>query len=498
MVIPSSVIFVLDVLHTAGYSAYAVGGCVRDFVLKRKPQDWDVATNAKPEEIQKLFPKSFYENTFCTVTVLKDDREIQVTTYRIDNKYSDKRHPDAVQYTSDLKEDLARRDFTINAMALNLETQNLKLETYKLKHEIQDSGSKIQVPSFTILDPFNGQADLRDKLIRAVGDPKERFNEDALRLLRAVRFAAQLDFLIEEKTFSSIKELAPSIKFVSQERIRDELVKIVMSAKAAKGIDLLREAGLLAIILPEVMEGYGVGQNKHHIYDVYEHNLRALQYAADENFNLETRLASLFHDVAKPRVKKGDGYNSTFYNHDIVGAHMTMKIMGKLKFPNKEIEKVSLLVRYHLFYYNVDEVTPSSVRRLIKNVGLENMDDLINVRFADRIGSGVPKAEPYKLRHFRYMVHKVSKDPISVKMMKINGNDVMETLKIAPGPKIGILLQALFSEVLDNPAMNEVELLKKRVMELDKFSASDLSEMIKKAEDSVEMLEGEEKKKYHV
>lgn len=473
MQIPSQVSDVLNALSKAGFEAYAVGGCARDFVLKRIPQDWDIATDAKPEEIQKIFPKSFYENNFGTVTVLDDGMEIQVTTYRIDNQYSDKRHPDSVRYTADLKEDLARRDFTINAMAL-------------------DADGK------TIIDPFGGEGDLQKKLIRAVGNAKERFNEDALRLMRAIRFAAQLNFTIEENTFKAIRESAPSIASISQERIRDEFVKIVMSAHAARGVDLLREAGILQIIIPEIMEGYGVGQNKHHVYTVYEHNLRAMQYAADQGFNLKTRLASLFHDVAKPAVKKGDGPNSTFYNHDLVGAKMTRKLMQRLKFSTEETGKVSLLVRFHLFYYNVDEVTPSSVRRLIKNVGLENMDDLINVRFADRIGSGVPKAEPYKLRHFRYMVDKVSKDPLSVKMMKINGDDVMAILKIQPGPKVGIILNALFSEVLDDPAKNNPEYLRNRVVELNAFSMTELSDMIKKAEDAVKTIEDEEKRQYRV
>ena len=480
MPIPSQVSVVLNALRKAGFEAYAVGGCVRDVVLNRIPQDWDVATNAKPEEMQKIFPKSFYENNFGTVTVLDDGMEIQATTYRVDNQYSDKRHPDSVRYTADLKEDLARRDFTINAMALRVESEKAKVE------------------STEIIDPFDGQKDLKAKLIRAVGDAKERFNEDALRLMRAVRFAAQLNFDIEEKTFRAIQERAQTIVSVSQERIRDEFVKIVMSAHAARGIDLLREAGILQVIIPEIMEGYGVGQNKHHIYTVYEHNLRALQYAADQGFNLETRLASLFHDVAKPAVKKGDGLNSTFYNHDLVGAKMTRKLMQRLKFSTEETEKVSLLVRFHLFYYNVDEVTPSSVRRLIKNVGLENMDDLINLRFADRIGSGVPKAEPYKLRHFKYMVDKVSKDPLSVKMMKINGNDIMQILGIEPGPKIGIMLNALFSEVLDDPAKNNPEYLRGRVAELDTFSTTELSDMIRKAEDAVKTLEDEEKRQYRV
>ena len=498
MSIPSQVISVLEKLKSAGFEAYAVGGCARDFLLGREPEDWDIATNAKPEEIQKTFPKSFYENKFGTVTVLlrktaelrgtdaeprgtnqRNIEQIQITTYRVDEKYSDKRHPDSVKFTANLKEDLARRDFTINAMALEIGITN---------HELR----------IKIIDSFDGQKDLRDKIIRAVGDPKKRFSEDALRLLRAVRFASQLNFLINKETLSAIKEMNKEISLLAKERVRDEFVKIIMSDRAADGVELLRETGILSIILPEVMEGYGVGQNKHHIYTVYEHNLRALRYAAENKLSLIVRLASLFHDVGKPRSKRGDGPDSTFYSHDVIGAKMTKEIMRKFKFPNEEIRKISLLVRYHLFYYNVDEVTPSSVRRLIKNVGLENMDDLINVRIADRIGSGVPKAEPYKLRHFRYMVDKVSKDPISVKMLKINGNDVMNILGIQPGPKVGIILSALFSEVLDDPKLNEREYLEKRALELDKLSITEIAEMIKKGEEQIQLLESEERKKFRV
>src|SRR3989344_528721 len=492
MTIPSQVISVLEKLKAAGFEAYPVGGCARDFLLWREPKDWDIATNAKPEEIQKVFPKSFYENKFGTVTVLADKMEIQITTYRVDEKYSDKRHPDSVKFTASLKEDLARRDFTINAMALDL-------ETYNMKHETEENRSfKFQASSFKIIDPFGGQEDLKNKIIRAVGNPKQRFSEDALRLLRAVRFASQLNFLIDKETLEAIKEMNKEISLISGERVKDEFVKIIMSDRAADGVELLRETGILSIILPELMEGYGIGQNKHHIYTVYEHNLRALRYSAENKLSFVVRLASLLHDVGKPRSKRGDGPDSTFYSHDVIGAKMTEKIMRRLKFPNEEIRKISLLVRYHLFYYNVDEVTPSSVRRLIKNVGLENMDDLINVRIADRIGSGVPKAEPYKLRHFRYIVDKVSKDPISVKMMKIDGNDVMKILDIAPGPKVGIILNALLSEVLDNPEKNNDEYLKIRITELDKYSVSELADMIKKAEDQIELLETEHRRQFRV
>ena len=528
MTIPLTIINIINKLKTAGFEAYPVGGCARDFLLEHEPKDWDIATNAKPDEIQKVFPKSFYENKFGTVTVLADKMEIQITTYRVDEKYSDKRHPDSVKFTASLKEDLARRDFTVNAMALDIFCHPDKVAVCH-PEEAADEGSQRffgrglpvcprakrlankqqsseafaeswlpQNDRYKIIDPFGGQEDLKNKIIRAVGDPRKRFSEDSLRLLRAVRFASQLNFLIDKETIEAIKEMNKEISLISGERVRDEFVKIIMSDRAAEGVELLRETGILSIILPEVMEGYGVGQNKHHIYTVYEHNLRALRYATENKLSFVVRLASLLHDVGKPRSKRGDGPDSTFYSHDVIGAKMTEKIMRRLKFPNEEIARVSLLVRYHLFYYNVDEVTPSSVRRLIKNVGLENMNDLINVRIADRIGSGVPKAEPYKLRHFRYMVDKVSKDPVSVKMLKIDGNDVMSILDIQPGPKVGIILNALFSEVLDDPKHNEREYLEKRALELNKLSIIEIAEMIKKGEERIQLLESEERKKFRV
>ncbi|MEK7493963.1 MAG: HD domain-containing protein, partial [Patescibacteria group bacterium] len=415
-VIPQEVIHVGRELARAGFAAYAVGGCVRDVLLGRTPNDWDVATNAKPEEIQKVFPKSFYENTFGTVTVFADDMEIEVTTYRVDNAYSDKRHPDSVRYTHDLTEDLARRDFTVNAMAFHI-TENIQLITNNDKQTTSNSYESL-VMGYTLVDPFGGQKDLKEKIVRAVGNASERFNEDALRLMRAVRFATQLSFTIEEQTLDAVKKNAMLIRAVSQERIRDELVKVVMCKDAADGIDLLRQVGLLEFVLPELLDGYHISQNKHHIFDVYEHNVRSLRYSAEQGFSFTVRFAALLHDIGKPKAKQGDGPNATFYNHDMIGARIASRAMSRLKFSNKEIEDVERLIRYHLFYYNVDEVTASSVRRLVRNVGPENMDDLISVRLADRIGSGVPKAEPYKLRHFRYMVEKVSKDPISVKMLK--------------------------------------------------------------------------------
>jgi len=490
MRIPQEVKFIIDELKKAGFEAYVVGGCVRDFLRGVDPEDWDVTTNAKPEEIQKIFPKSFYENKFLTVTVQTNSenpklKEIEITTYRKEAKYTDKRHPDEIKFAKTIEEDLARRDFTVNAFAL---CSTLKVEQVK------------------IIDPFGGQEDLRNKIIRAVGNPEERFNEDALRMMRAVRFAVILDgsasWRIEEKTANAIRKNSEGLRVISQERIRDELMKIVMSEKAAKGIELLRGLGLLKHIIPELEEGCGVGQNKHHIYECYDHNLRSLDFAAKKNLNKYVRLAALLHDIAKPKTKQGNGPDATFYGHEIVGAKMAFRILSRLKFSKKDIEKIVKLVRYHLFYYNVGEVSEGSVRRLVFQVGPENMEELLQVRMADRIGSGVPKAEPYKLRHLKYIVEKVSQDAISVKMLKVSGDDVMKILKIQPGRRVGQVLDVLLGKVLSDPKKNKKEYLEKEIKKLAEVSEKELislAEKAKKEREKVEMKRDEmTKKKYWV
>jgi len=524
--IPKPVIEIIKKLETAGFEAFAVGGCVRDLLMDIEPKDWDVTTNAKPEEITKIFstfagatadkPATFYENKFGTVGVkiprtnqssafpLQELRScnsskpsfsevVEVTTYRIESKYSDKRHPDEVRFAKTLEEDLSRRDFTINALALRVKNSD-----------------------FEIVDLFNGQKDLKDKVIRAVGDPNERFDEDALRMMRAVRFAVTLGenvsvkkpkgprklseetpFSIEEKTKKAIVKNAKNLKYIALERIQDELNKILLSDYAAEGMELLRELKLLSFVLPELEKGVGVSQNRHHIYNIYDHSVLSLKNCPSPK--LEVRLAALFHDIAKPETKRGEGPYSTFYNHDHVGARVVEKILRRLKYSNEIAKKVRLLVDNHMFYYNAEEVGASSVRRLIQKVGLENIDDLIDLRISDRLGSGVPKAVPYKLRHFKYMVDKVSQDAISVKMLKLNGNDLMRELSLEPGPKIGAILDVLLSEVIDDPKKNEKKLLLSRAKKLDKENLPKLREMAKdKIEERKEEEDKEIKAKYYV
>ena len=480
MKIPKEVYGVARTLNMNRFEAYLVGGCVRDLLLHKEPKDWDIATNANPEQIQKVFPESVYENLFGTVGVKTESDDlklkvIEVTTFRKDGAYADKRHPESVTFSKTIAEDVSRRDFTINALAMELQKKEL-------------------------IDLFEGREDLKNKIIRTVGDPDARFNEDALRLLRAVRFAAELGFTIEEKIAEAIKKHAGLLEAIAKERIRDEFQKIIMSSRAMSGIQMLQDYGLLKFILPELQEGIDCGQNKHHIYSVWEHNLRALDYTTQKNYSFAVRMASLLHDVGKPRSKRGNGPESTFYGHDTIGAKMTLKILDRLHFSKDFVEQVAHLVRYHLFYYNVGEVTEAGVRRFLKRVGPENIDDLMKVREADRIGSGVPKAVPYKLRHLLFMIDKVKRDPISPKMIKLNGNELMSLLNLPPSPKIGAILSVLLEEVIEDPKRNTKKYLESRAEKLNEFSDKELQSLAKKAKsvkDEFEARAEEDIKKKH-
>jgi tRNA nucleotidyltransferase (CCA-adding enzyme) len=477
--VPKNVLYCIKALKQKGFEAYIVGGCTRDLFMNKTPSDWDLTTNAIPEEIQAVFEeleiKTFYENNFGTVGVVFPKNDIiEITTYRSETTYTDSRHPDLVKWSKNIEEDLKRRDFTINAIAI----------------------SPISWDNYKIIDLFDGFKDLKNKIIRTVGSPEQRFSEDYLRIMRAIRFQTTLgnDWKIEKDTEKAIIKYGCLLEKSAKERIKDELIKIIMSDNAAKGIESLRKTKLLQYILPELELGVNVKQNKHHVYDCYKHNLECLAYTAKKGFNFHVRMAALLHDIGKPGTKRGVGENATFYNHEIIGAKMAEKALNRLKFPKKDIDRIVNLVRYHLFYYNVEEVGEASVRRLVKNAGIENMDDLLQLRMADRIGSGCPKAEPYKLRHLKYMIEKVSNDPISVKMLKVNGNDIMNTLNIEPSQKIGQFLDILLEDVLKDPKNNKKSYLIKKIKELSKLNDEGLSKLTKKAKDEIEKVETKQDK----
>jgi tRNA nucleotidyltransferase (CCA-adding enzyme) len=483
--VPDEVLNVARGLKKANFEAFLVGGCVRDILLEKEPKDWDIATNAKPEEVQSIFPHTFYENTFGTVGVVNDKaskeslKTVEVTTYRLEGEYSDSRRPDEVVFSKKIEDDLKRRDFTINAMAIVLDP------------DIKD------ISKGQLVDPFDGYADIKDRVIRTVLDPEKRFNEDALRIMRAVRLSTVLDFMIETSTRKSIEMLHMKLSFISKERIRDEFVKIIMSKNPEYGLTAIRELGLMKYVIPELESGVGIEQGGIHSYDVFEHSVKTLQAAADKGLQLEVRLASLLHDIGKPQTRKGGGKNKewSFYNHEVVGARMSKKILSDLKFPKDIIGKVYNLVRWHMFFSDTEQITHSAVRRIIRNVGPENIWDLIDLRITDRLGTGRPKEEPYRLRKYKAMIEEVLRDPISVQMLEIDGSKVMEVTRVTPGPKIGYILHALLEEVLEDPKLNSKEYLEKRAIEFSKMDDYKLIEIGEKGKLKAKEEDKEEVKK---
>ena len=417
---------------------YIVGGACRDLLLGRVVNDWDFTTNLPPEEMKKLFPKnSFYNNNFGTLSILWKDEEIfEVTTFRTERGYSDGRHPDEVKWGKSLKEDLERRDFTINAIAI-----------------------KIIDDKLTIIDMFEGQKDLESKLIRTVGNPDDRFKEDALRLIRAVRIAGQIGFNIEVKTLKSIQENASLIQNIAGERIRDEIFKILVSEKPSNGINLLKESGLLQELMPEMINGINMTQKGHHIDDVWTHNLKTLDNC--ESKNPVTRLAALLHDVGKPKSMKGEGKNRTFHNHEVYGSRIAVSIGKRLKLSNKELDQLFRLVRWHMFTVQETQ-SDKAVRRFIRNVTLDYIDEMIAMRRADRLGSGA-KETSWRWELFKERIVEVQKQPFAIKDLKIKGDDVMELLKIRPGRRVGEVLEAIFKEVEEKPELNDREVLLEKI-----------------------------------
>ncbi|OGH04021.1 MAG: hypothetical protein A2W22_00130 [Candidatus Levybacteria bacterium RBG_16_35_11] len=447
--IPKEILEIFEKVKKGGFEVYFVGGCVRDIILKTAVKDWDFATNATPEAILKLFPDAFYDNKFGTVGILaeikKQKQIVEVTTYRSESEYKDRRHPEKVAWGKTIDEDLQRRDFTVNAISMDL-----------IKGE----------PHF--VDPYNGRDDLEKKIIRAVGNPSERFKEDALRLIRAIRFAVCLDFEIEGKTWEEIRKDSPLIIHISKERVRDELLKILASNKAYEGILLLDQSGLLTHILPELQIGKGVSMERpgrHHKGDVFTHGLLSLKFTP--SIDPIVRFASLIHDVGKPKVEKKDEKGLViFHNHELVGAKIAKDICENLRFSKKGRDRVVNLIRWHMFSVN-EKDTDSAIRRFIRRVGVENVKDIIDLRIGDRLGGGTQTAESWRLKLFKKrVVEQLKPKPFSVEDMAVDGNDVMKVLSIKPSKKVGEILQKLFEEVDEDLSKNTREYLLKRIKNL--------------------------------
>ncbi|MEK7498217.1 MAG: HD domain-containing protein [Patescibacteria group bacterium] len=438
--IPDEVKQIIKTFEDRGFEIYIVGGSVRDLILGRMISDWDFTTNATPEEMQKFLDNAFYDNKFGTVGAPSSSglKPHEITTFRTEHGYSDQRHPDKISWGKTLKEDLQRRDFTINAIAL----------------------------SDKIIDPYDGQKDLEKKLIRAVGDPHDRFSEDALRMMRAVRIASELGFKIEEKTLEAIKNNCSLINKIAKERVRDEILKLLASPNPAEGILLLRDSGLLQEILPELEKTFGVEQKspgRHHIYDVGTHSINALKFC--KSTDPITRFATLIHDIGKPQTYKVLPTGTiTFYNHEVVGTQIAKRIAERLKLSNKQAEKLVKLVEYHQFTVNENQ-TDSAIRRFIRNVGKEYLEDMLALRVGDRLGGGATETS-WRLEEFKKRLIEVQKQPFSIKDLKINGTDVMKELDIKPGPKVGKILEKLFKEVIAKELQNNKEELTEAIKKL--------------------------------
>lgn len=424
----------------AQYEAYLVGGCVRDVLLGKTPKDWDIATSATPEEVMALFPKTVPTGLkHGTVTVIDEivNEHYEVTTYRTEGTYSDSRHPDEVTFVKSIEEDLARRDFSMNAIAWN-----------PLQSEV--------------VDPFGGVKDLEFKRIRTVGNAVDRYTEDPLRMMRAIRFSSQLGFNIDGQTIRAISRCHDLIKKISNERIRDELCKILMSDEPELGIGTMFITGLLDHILPELSRCFGFDQqNPHHNKDVGDHILAVLQATPAD---LKTRLAALFHDIGKPDtfelVEVNGKPRGRFYGHDELGATMTREIMTRLRFPSDIIEDVVLLVRYHMA--RVPKLRPKNIKRLINKVGEHNIWLLVDLLKADVIGHKRSEGDMDGLNDMIAELEAWEQEPaapMSAKDLAVNGEDIMKWLDIKPGPFVGYVLNQLLEMVLDHPELNTKEVL---------------------------------------
>jgi poly(A) polymerase/tRNA nucleotidyltransferase (CCA-adding enzyme) len=425
--IPGGARKIIQDLKKNGYQAYLVGGCIRDLIIGIPVEEWDITTSAKPEEVSKLFKKVIPTGIeYGTVTVILPDGKFEVTTFRSDEKYVDGRHPANVVFTDDIHKDLARRDFTINALAFDPETLEL-------------------------VDDYGGVKGINNKVIKTVGDPVERFSEDGLRSIRACRFAAKLNFKIEKNTFAAIEKTLKVTQKVAFERIHDEIIKLLRSDKPSVGFDLMRQAGLLRLIMPELEDCFGIEQPpKFHKFDVYWHSLYSIDAAPKGNVTL--RMAALLHDLGKPSCK----VDYTFYNHDKVGVEIAERILKRLKFSNDDIAKITNLISHHMFNYSADW-SDAAVRRFIRRIGgVQNVEDLFALRDADTKAMEHEIESDY-LKELQKRINKIiqEENALHISDLKIDGNDVMKTLEIKAGPKIGKVLNSILEKVLDDPKLNE-------------------------------------------
>lgn len=433
--LPEALQDIHDRLAEAGHGCYLVGGAVRSLVLRMPPKDWDLATDASPEEVMKLFRRVVPTGIkHGTVAILHKGGQYETTTFRIDGKYSDSRRPDSVVFTGDLLEDLKRRDFTINAMAIDIGTGELT-------------------------DPHGGRDDCRRKIIRAIGDPLERFDEDGLRILRAVRFAVQLGFTIEPGTVEGIESRAGNLRKISAERIRDELDRILASETPSWAFRFMAETGVLRIVLPELADGIGMQQKGMHLYDVFTHNILACDGAPRERLDL--RLAALLHDIGKPEVKESETNGlPRFHRHDEASARIASSVMKRLKYPAALEKRVVHLVKEHMFNYE-PRWSDAAVRRFVKKTGREFIDDLFLLRIADQYGTRGSRPDPLALREFRERIDAVLAEDhaLSLKDLRVNGEDLHREAGVPKGPAMGKVFDYLLESVLDDPSLNEKEKL---------------------------------------
>ncbi|HEX2572812.1 MAG TPA: HD domain-containing protein [Polyangia bacterium] len=447
--IPAAIVGVCRRLREAGHEAWVVGGAVRDLILGRPAQDFDVATAARPEQVAQVFGRRRTIPTgerHGTVTVLIGDGEerhqVEVTTFRGEGAYTDGRRPDSVEFVRDLVQDLERRDFTINALALD----------------------PLGAPGQQLADPFGGLVDLAARTLRAVGDPRARFREDGLRVMRAVRFAAQLEFTLDPATEAAIPQALDVFKKVSQERVRDELLKLLGAPRPSIGLRLMERTGLLGEVLPELCEAVGLHQNRYHSYDVWEHTVVAVdETPGAEDSRALVRLGTLLHDVGKPRTaapKEGSPDENTFFGHDAVGAEMADAICRRLKLPNRDRERVVALVRHHMFWYSA-EWTDATVRRFIGRVGLDVIPDLFALRTGDVRARGRGESPGVEIDELKARIEREVEAERALKVtdLAVDGKDVMRVLGCPPGRIVGDVLRQLLERVIEDPALNDRERL---------------------------------------